>query len=787
MIDLKRWAALAAGAAAVCSVAQESDDDAVIEEVVVTATLRETNVMETPQAIAAVSGETIEELGVTNMQGLYRNITGLNMSEGSQTSHNRYTVRGVSSQTGVESYQQTFAAVSVYFDDTPMTSAQGPARQFGGNLFDMNRVEVLKGPQGTLFGEGSVGGTIRFIPNKPSLDGFDYKLKAGVSQNGESDDPGHRVDSMLNLPVLDSLALRITGFSEGRAGWFDNILTGENDTNAESSTGGRVAGLWVASDRLSVEASYFTVDTETNGGANGQDRFVQRENVRIPGHPPYAQDTVDIYSLNLDYEFDWATLEGSVSRMNRSAHSEFEYAASVAAFFDWFIQFNVVARAAQNPDEMPAMLAEGWVIDLANPVARTNQLAFNNDSLAESERTSFEARLVSNDDVRLRWLAGVFMKDSNDFRRDFQPFQMQPRLANATRTIAVYREFYSDPANEHVDTLDELSVFGEFTYALSATFEVTAGARWTDMEQTLEDSTLRTADRVLSPKVGISAWANDSTLVYFNVTTGFRPGNVNLGQDFNARQLSGSGDAVLPDLPPFAGNPLGLTGNEAAAIARSRVTYDGDSVTNYELGVKTRLFDSRVNVTASLYHFDWQDTILGFSEDRLPTINKNYNDNAGAAHTQGAELDVVARITERLRVRFGVDVNEAELDEAVVSPAYPEGTQLPNAPQWSGHLTVDYSQPLPGDKELNILVNHTAMAEQHQALGGADIVPERKQTNLRVNLAGYEDRWEGTLYVDNLTGEDNVVFDCSIEIIVRAACYVYQAPQVIGLEFTLRP
>lgn len=786
MMVWKRWAALAVGAAATCSLAQDGGDDAAIEEVVVTATLRETNMMETPQAIAAVSGEAIEELGVTNMQGLYRNITGLNMSEGSQTSHNRYTVRGVSSQTGTESYQQTFAAVSVYFDDTPMTSAQGPARQFGGNLFDMDRVEVLKGPQGTLFGEGSVGGTIRFIPNKPSLDGLDWKLKAGVSRNGESADPGHRVDAMLNLPVSDAFALRLTGFSDGRAGWFDNALTNEQDTNAESSIGGRVAGLWVVSDRLSVETAYFTVDTETNGGANGQERFVQRENVRIPGHPPYARDKVDIYSVSLDYEFEWATLEGSLSRMNRSAHSEFEYAASVAAFFDWFIQFNVVARAAQNPGEMPAMLAEGWQMNLTNPVARTNQLAFNNDSLAESERTSFEARLVSNDDSRLRWLAGVFMKDSDDFRRDFQPFQMQPWLANATRTQAVYREFYSDPSNEHVDTLDEISVFGELTYAFSDVVELTAGARWTDMEQTLEDSALRTADKVLSPKVGISAWANDSTLMYFNVTTGFRPGNVNLGQEFNARQLSGSGDNVLPDLPPFAGNPLGLTGNEAAAIASSRVTYDGDSVTNYELGVKTRLFDSRVNLTASLYHFDWQDTILGFSEDRLPTINKNYNDNAGAAHTRGAEVDVVARVTDRLRIRFGMDVNEAELDEAVISPAYPKGTQLPNAPQWSGHLTVDYSHPLPRDMDLNVLVNHTAIAEQHQALGGADIVPERKQTNLRVNLAGAGDRWQATLYADNLTGEDNVVFDCSIEIIVRAACYVYQAPRVIGLDFTLR-
>jgi len=385
---LNRLLVAAVAVAATAISAQETEN---IEEIVVTATHRETNLMETPQAISAVSGQMIEELGVTNMQGLFRNITGLNMSEGASASNNRYAVRGVSSQTGTESYQQTYAAVSVYLDDVPMTSAQGPARQFGGNLFDIDRVEVLKGPQGTLFGEGSVGGTIRFIQNKPSLDGIDWKVRASVNQNEESSDLGHRLDGMLNLPVSDAFALRFTAFDENRAGWFENVPNNEEDTNSEQSTGGRIAALWVVSDRLSVEGSFFTVQTDTEGWVAGQSRYKEQLNVRIPGVTPQSTDQVDVFALNADYDFDWATLQLAASFMDRAAHSEREYAETVAAFFDWFIQFNIVARAGDNPDEIPALLAEGWQIDLANPTARTNQLAFNNDSTAESERTTFEA------------------------------------------------------------------------------------------------------------------------------------------------------------------------------------------------------------------------------------------------------------------------------------------------------------------------------------------------------------------------------------------------------------
>ena len=179
-------AALFATSGAGAIAAPGDTNETEIEEIIVTATYRETDLMDTPQSIGTLSSEMIEALGATDMRGLFQNITGLNMSEREIAGGNRYTIRGVSSPTGHEPSAQTSAAVSVYLDDVPMTSAQSPVQQFGGNMFDMERVEVLKGPQGTLYGEGSVGGTIRFIQKKPQLGETTWKIKGNTSSMSSS-------------------------------------------------------------------------------------------------------------------------------------------------------------------------------------------------------------------------------------------------------------------------------------------------------------------------------------------------------------------------------------------------------------------------------------------------------------------------------------------------------------------------------------------------------------------------------------------------------------------------
>lgn len=348
---------------------------------------------------------------------------------------------------------------------------------------------------------------------------------------------------------------------------------------------------------------------------------------------------------------------------------------------------------------------------------------------------------------------------------------------------ALYTDFFTDPANNNASTLEEVSVFGEATFAfLDDALEVTIGGRYTDMEQTLDDSDAKTTDKVFSPKLGISWVPREGLLTYFNVTTGFRPGNVNPGQEFNVRQLSAAGDNVIP-ANPFVANPDNLTGIEAAALAQSLIAFEGDSVVNYELGLKARLFDNRWNVTTSMYYFDWEDTILSFNQVNLPSLNKFYNDNAGAAHTQGIELELVGNITDNLRLRFGGDMNESELDE--MAGVVPKGTDLPRAPEWSANATLDYTWNLSSGIAVNWMINHTRIASQLTNLGLPDRFPQTSRTDTRISVSSPNDTWQVSVFANNLTGEDEVVFDCSS--FGNQVCFGNQAPRLIGLEFTFRP
>ncbi len=762
--------------------AASEQDDAVIEEIVVTATHRETQLMDTPVAVSAVDGAFIESIGAVNMEGVFKHIAGLNMNEGVPASFNQYQVRGISSLTGGVAFAQTYSAISVYLDNVPVTSAQGPSRQFGGNLFDIERVEVLKGPQGTLFGEGSVGGTIRYIHRKPEFDRTTFKVRGGFFGIDESGDEGSRLEAVVNFPIGDNAAVRLMGYSNDQPGWMDKSDRGEKDTNSVDMGGGRIAVLWAPTELLSLEGSVYRAETTNSGAMLGTKRYDEDVAIRIPGLPPMSEEEMDIYSLNLEYEFDWATWHIFGSYMDRESNAMFEFPQSFASLFDWLIQFNVAIDS--DPTRLFAMLGEGWQFTAFSPCSITcvaNQSAFNNSSTAESERTVFETRLVSNADSRVLWTAGFFYKDSDDYREDRQPFRLFPFLDNATVTHSVYEEFFAGPENVHLDNYQEFSLYGEVTFPLLDTVELTVGARYTDMEQKLEESSINTTDEVWSPKGGIAWRPVDNTLLFLNVSTGFRPGNLNLGQEFNRRQLSLAGDAVLPNVPPFTANPDMLTGNQAAALAESLIRYDGDEVINYDVGWKSTFLNDRLDLVVSAHYLDWEDTILTFQQQNLPVFTKDYNANAGAAHSTGLELEIVYRPIDQLTLRLVGDINEAELDEDF--GAVEKGAELPYAPEYSAALTVDYEMPIARGLSAGTQLNYTTVGKQKTALNEDTYrLPKRNQLDARVSLRNPEERWLITLFVNNLTNEDSVTLDNSTAVPL-ATSQAYQRPRFYGIEF----
>ena len=739
-----------------------------IEEVIVTATYRETSLMDTPLSVSAADADVIEQLGATSLDGLFRTLPGLNVA-GGLTGSNRMVVRGISSQTGTQSFQQTFSTVATYIDDTPMTSANGPAQQLGGSLFDIERVEVLKGPQGTLFGEGSQGGTIRYIYNEPDPERVDYKIKAGFNTQNESDDTGYRVDGMINLPLADNFAVRVSAFSEEKAGWMDkvNLTPIEEDINTLESTGGRLSAKWWPTDRLSIRGSVFYVDTETEGSPFGQVPHDELENVRIPGLAAMSEDEFTLYNLRFDYNFDFATFTSTTSYFERDTHSLIESPASLAFLFDAYGGFLVNLQSFQsggaptipcNPGMQDPSLSNFFACPYGDGL---NLTAFNNDSTSESKRFVQEFRLVSSGDGPWQWTAGAFYKTSEDFRLDFQPYIMGP---GREALAPFYAPIFSDPANNHTDELEEISVFGEVTYQVNDQFDITVGARFSDLEQEFENTATTTDDQPISPKLTLSWHPGDNQLYYFTYGTGFRPGNVNNGMELNARQFTAAG---------FPQADIDL--------ANSRVTFEGDEVTNYELGTKLTLADGRLSVTASAYYLDWEDTIVLVTDATIPSANNTFNQNVGSAHSQGVELELTWFPIDRLSFSLGADFNEAETDDDNLASGVPEGNSLIYAPEHSLAASVDWSFDI-GSLEGRLRLDHQLVDEQFADISNTTRIDEYDLTNLRFTLTDPSDgRWSAAIFANNVTNEES-----AINAFPRfgTEAFVYLQPRVVGLELT---
>jgi len=750
-------------------VAQTSGENKIyIDEVVVTATYRETNLMDTPLAISAVDEDMIEQLGATDISGVFRSIPGFNVAS-SDTGSNRFVVRGISSQTGAGSAAQTHASVATYIDDTPMTSATGPARQLAGSLFDIKRVEVLKGPQGTLFGEGSQGGTIRFIYNEPDPSALDFKIKSGFNIQDESYDNGFRVDDMINLPLSENFAVRASAFSEERAGWIDktNLSPIEEDINTLKSIGGRLSAKWDISDQLTAKASVFHTDTETEGAVVAQMPYIENQHGRIPGRPGASEDEFTLYNLRFDYELAGATFTSITSYFERDTNAQAETLASLATFLDQFVGLNVNLASLGaggpivipcNPGPQDAFLSNLGACPWGDGLSLR---ALNNDSTSQSERFVQEFRLVSDDEGPWLWTLGAFYKTSEDYREDFQPISMNP---GREALQPIFAALFVDPSNRHTDELDEISVFGELTYVFSEQWAATIGARYADLQQEFENTSTGTDDQPISPKAVVSFRPTNDQLYYFNYANGFRPGNVNNGMEFNIRQFTTAG---LPQ--------------QFIDQAASRLTYGSDEVDSFELGAKLTFADGRAQLAAAAYYLDWTDTIMLFTDPTIPSVNQSFNENSGAAHSQGVELEFTWMPVDSLNVRLAADFNEAETDNDNSARGVPEGNSLIYAPEWSASLSVDYLFNI-GSLQARLRADHQRVDDQFADPQNTLKIDKYDVTNLRLTLADPADnRWSASLFANNVTGEDAVV---SLFTLVGTTSNVYLQPRVVGLEFT---
>lgn len=596
-----------------------------LEEVIVTATRREVRLQDVPLSITAFTQDDLNEKGIVSYQGLAFNTPGAILNRAS-ANFNNFSVRGIATNGYNANLQST---VAIYIDELPISS-NGNSTILDPNLYDVERVEFLRGPQGTLFGSNSLAGAVRLINKDPVMNEFDTSalIDYGVT---DSDAFRQRYNFMLNMPVAeDKLAVRVVGFYRDETGYVDNVGTGINNSNTLVDYGGRIIAHWDATDKLYFRAMYMTEDSKPEDSSLINPNRGDKK--RLSDRPDEFQGFIDIYNLTVGYDFDFADLTSSTT------------------WSDYEGVFHV---------------------DLAGTFGQA--IAFALDAVGYDENFVEEIRLVSDPGGKFDWVVGGYY---NYKRRDVDYDYRSNEAFLAQRGITglpnppYYQQFQA------YFVTHETAGFGELTFNFTDDFWMTGGLRYTKSDVqgftkaggynsnyltlalfgisgpvTLTPVAAATGDKGkesgFSYKGSVSWRPRDNVTTYGTVSTGFRTPVV------NAR--GGQGSVLDPNdiIIPYGA--------------------DSDDLINYELGVKGNFFENKVNAHVAIYYIDWSN--IQVQANRV-SDTVQFATNIGGATSKGIEIELSASVTPNLLIGLNGSFNNAEVDDLTPEEAAISGATL---------------------------------------------------------------------------------------------------------------
>jgi iron complex outermembrane recepter protein len=702
-------------AAAAAETRRNADDNFALEEVVVTAQRREQGIQDVANSLEVITGGQLDTLGQVEFEDYMGTISGVGFSKSGEGS-NKIGLRGISSFTenryGVT---DSVSTVGLYIDEIPLAGA-GSLPDLA--LFDLSRIEVLKGPQGTLYGEGAMGGAIRMITNAPDLAAFSGKTEATLSST-EHGGVNYQARGMVNLPLAqDRVAMRIVGSYRDESGFIDNVTTGEKGLNGLQQWSVRALLRAQVTDNFSVDLFHLHDDQRLDG-LNRQ--TLGLDDFKTDLHEnEYSDNKVDVSALTLRYDFGFAALSSVSSYFKTERNFSSRFALGLDTFLPLF--------------GVPAV---GSV---------SESLGFED----RPETFTQELRLVSQGDQRFDWVAGAFYRDRD--RRICAPADAPAANANVALNAAglgalafpVTTTACEIPPPSGLDTLEthtretyeQLALYAETNFALTDRWELTVGARWFDEEVGVTSQNLFFGPLAafnapaLSAKVSSSdvlfkgglSWAlSDNHLIYVNASQGFRSGAPNL----NSVYLGGQ----------FA-------------------QYDSDSLWNYELGNKSTWFDGRLITNAAVYYLDWSDIQSArFIFSPILRGPVTVFANAGSAEIRGLDLQLTAKLTADLELGASVNLQDSEFTQVEADTFIVEGSSLPNAPDLTAYAYAQYSMPIARGSGF-VRLDYRFVDEQTQlpVMIGNVSDPRRLRSYSVGNLyVGYEaDRWYLTAFVNNV-------------------------------------
>lgn len=666
-------AVLAVTQAQIAALAEEETSRKVIEEVVVTATKREADMQDVAQSITAFTTDDLERLGARDMREYINALPSVALVN-SRPGRNSVVFRGVA--TGSSEYR-TDSMTAVYLDEQPLTTN---SQQVDPWLVDIERVEALPGPQGTLFGSSSQSGTLRVITNKPDFSRASGQLDAGLhaTQGGEA---SYDVSGHVNLPIAERFAARAAGFFSHEGGYVDNAPGGDlagirdnadvvqDDFNEYDVYGGRVAASWDVSDRWNVLAAVIAQVSDADGSWESDPALGDYKITKF--FEEYRDDDWYQTALTITGDLGFAELSATTASFDRKIVYEWDnmlYEQYKDAYYGVYSGY-----------------------DLYNS-EYTFGTIFNDQN---QDRFSQEVRLTSAGESRFQWMIGGFYEDVRD---DWLYGADNPDLMETTAWTAANDYAYSYYAsydgidyplapttigfsNRFERSVTQRAAFGELSYDFTDSLVVTLGARWFEYERdeydqyqfplglppttALDVNGAYRAEGVESDtafKFSAQYHVDDERMVYFLFSQGFRLG--------------------------------GSNSQRAARTGLVPLNYSSDKLNNYEVGLKSRWFEGRMQLNVSAFHMVWEDIQLNNDGGVDGQWWLRGTVNGDTAATTGVEINWDVKVTDGLRVegslffanpRFTSEFNL--LSGSVVR----DGTVMPISPERKGWLAVEYA------------------------------------------------------------------------------------------------
>mgnify|MGYP003625109564 CR=1 FL=1 len=712
----------------------------VLEEVIVSATKRDANLRDIPLSIDAFSGDSLREIGASSIESIARFSPGVSVSPGLDPEAAQVIIRGVSTDTFFTFFTRTFG---MFYEDVSMVNPSILGPQPNIDPYDLKTVEILKGPQGTLFGGSALAGAIRYVPNKPDFEEGYGQLAASTTEHARSDSMSHRYDVMANIPLGEKFAARFVASKTARPGYITDLRSGRDDINSSQSEQFRGLLSWRATENFSLNYSGMRRETHQDDGAFANTIGQPTHSERF--FPDVLDSRTDIHTLTADWAFE---------------------------------HFDVVAVAANMTKDYPQRLDYSQFFGTS-----TAGIGTYGDTYIESEQPSAEIRIVSGAPTESDWwilqdwsyVAGVFYVFSDQFLalnigtettgdllrlRGNVEAEEYATFFDLTRSLGEHWElglggrYFRQTTEADIETtlllLSGIPATGAISDILTPLLGdiggVAAGSLGRDVGEV--------AETVFNPKMTLKWRYSDEFSIFASAVKGFRYAGANQNPSRD------------PDVPLF---------------------FKSDNIWNYELGLRTEWFEGAIQFDLTAFYLEWTDMQV---QQREYTGAFAYTTNVGGAENTGIEFGLNTLLPGGFAVKLNgsyVDAHTTTFFDDFQGPAE-AGTELPGSPPVSASVLVAWLGNV-GSAEIVSTVNYTYQNRNYNNLAQTYEHPAMKLLGASLNIR-FPNVWGEpsiNLVGNNLTNEfePGVVFDTPN---TGGVLTIYNPPRSVslGVEVNLR-